>query len=261
MLLRYPGGKSKVVSQIIEMLPESTVYFEPFIGGGSVGLAYAKKYPKSNIILMDLNPMVAAFWNCVVGNPFEFINVLRPMTLEYYKECLSYVGNDSLKLAERLLILNRGSFNGQILGHSSPIGGWNQQGVYKIDCRYNLEKLKKEIIETHKLLKERTLVICGSIFDYTHLLNTNITYLDPPYVEQGAALYGKFGSFNHELLSLVLTNTSGKWLLSYDNSITIHQLYSNFNFTELIVASSMDRPVINGKRVSAKKTEYLIKNF
>jgi len=35
--LRYPGGKSRAISQITEHLPTNfTEYWEPFVGGGSL---------------------------------------------------------------------------------------------------------------------------------------------------------------------------------------------------------------------------------
>lgn len=38
--LRYPGGKSRAIAQILPLLPERIAEFrEPFVGGGSVFLA------------------------------------------------------------------------------------------------------------------------------------------------------------------------------------------------------------------------------
>lgn len=42
--LRYPGGKSKALNQILPRIPlDITEYREPFIGGGSVFLAVKQR--------------------------------------------------------------------------------------------------------------------------------------------------------------------------------------------------------------------------
>lgn len=34
--LRYPGGKSKALKEILPLIPEFTEYREPMVGGGSI---------------------------------------------------------------------------------------------------------------------------------------------------------------------------------------------------------------------------------
>ncbi|MDD2344989.1 MAG: DNA adenine methylase [Bacteroidales bacterium] len=41
--LRYPGGKSRAVSLISQILPEFDEFREPFLGGGSVFIWYYSK--------------------------------------------------------------------------------------------------------------------------------------------------------------------------------------------------------------------------
>ena len=56
-------------------------------------------------------------------------------------------------------------------------------------------------------------------------------FLDPPYYSASrSALYGKNGhlhkNFEHERLAAVMKNTNHKWLMTYDNSEYIRELYS-----------------------------------
>ena len=47
--LRYPGGKSRACKKMEPFFPDLRdydVYYEPFLGGGSVALHITKKYPK-----------------------------------------------------------------------------------------------------------------------------------------------------------------------------------------------------------------------
>ena len=55
--LRYPGGKSRACKKMEPFFPalrDYDVYYEPFLGGGSVALPITKKYPKLKIIVNDL---------------------------------------------------------------------------------------------------------------------------------------------------------------------------------------------------------------
>ena len=47
-ILRWVGGKSRVSKNIIKIMPEHSVYDEPFIGGG--GLFFAKPLTEKNYI-------------------------------------------------------------------------------------------------------------------------------------------------------------------------------------------------------------------
>ncbi len=61
--LRYPGGKSRAVSQIAEYLPKHfSEYREPFLGGGSVFLYLRQKFPRLTFWINDLNYDVYCFW-------------------------------------------------------------------------------------------------------------------------------------------------------------------------------------------------------
>jgi len=55
--LRYPGGKSRACKKMEPFIPDLRdyeVYYEPFLGGGSVALHITKKYPKLKIVVNDL---------------------------------------------------------------------------------------------------------------------------------------------------------------------------------------------------------------
>ena len=42
--LRFPGGKSRALKQILPIIPEFKEYREPMVGGGSVFFALIKNY-------------------------------------------------------------------------------------------------------------------------------------------------------------------------------------------------------------------------
>ena len=63
--LRYPGGKSRACKKMEPFFPDLRdydVYYEPFLGGGSVALHITKKYPKLKIVVNDLYEPLYNFW-------------------------------------------------------------------------------------------------------------------------------------------------------------------------------------------------------
>ena len=63
--LRYPGGKSRAVTKMEQYFPDLRNYVEfrePFLGGGSVAIYIAKKYPHLKITVNDLYEPLVNFW-------------------------------------------------------------------------------------------------------------------------------------------------------------------------------------------------------
>jgi DNA adenine methylase len=61
--LRYPGGKSKAIRQIIPYLPAHfTRYREPFVGGGSLFIHLKQQRPDRAVWINDLNYDLYCFW-------------------------------------------------------------------------------------------------------------------------------------------------------------------------------------------------------
>ena len=63
--LRYPGGKSRALTELdpyIRDLRDYVEFREPFLGGGSVALYITKKYPHLKIWVNDLYEPLVNFW-------------------------------------------------------------------------------------------------------------------------------------------------------------------------------------------------------
>ena len=69
---RYFCGKSRYTDFILPTLYRYSgfsVYVEPFVGGGSVALAMAERYPNIKLILNDLDKGIWAFWDLIANAP------------------------------------------------------------------------------------------------------------------------------------------------------------------------------------------------
>ena len=150
--LRYPGGKTKLyyyVKSIIEannLLGET--YIEPFAGGSGLALKLLLNNDVNRIVINDLDPAIYAFWYCTLHNPEEMCNFIKtvPLTVtewdRQHEIYVNYQNYSQLKLAQATLFLNRVNVSGVITG--GIIGKRDQTGKYKMDARFNREKLIKK---------------------------------------------------------------------------------------------------------------------
>jgi site-specific DNA-adenine methylase len=71
--LRYPGSKSKLASILLEHLADARTdaaeYREPFLGGGSIAIAFAQNYPIQSTWLNDKDPGIASLFAATLENP------------------------------------------------------------------------------------------------------------------------------------------------------------------------------------------------
>ncbi len=126
-LLRYPGGKSRAVNQILEYLPKGLdTLCSPFIGGASIELACASKLGIKVYGYDAFRPLVH-FWQQVLKNPAEIAEGVKkyyPLSrTKFYalqKQCSHLKDKKSLAIA--FFVLNRSSFSGTTLSGGMSLG-------------------------------------------------------------------------------------------------------------------------------------------
>ncbi len=262
---RYPGAKNKMLPILMEYIgqvhKDAYPFCDAFVGGGSVALEVAGKYPKSHIYLNDKDFWIYSFWDVVAGSetsklPDLLALIDQPATLEQFYKLKEEDTADKLRCAYKAIFLNRTTFSGIL--KSGPIGGKEQNSKYPVDCRYNAAKLKKKILACNKLLQGRTKVYNMDSMECcfkTQDCNTTI-YLDPPYYNKGSALYTEFMQVAEHVRMADFLNTevpTNKWILSYDDCPEIRQLYSKNKIIDLAA-----RYCINGKKNAWEKKNELI---
>jgi site-specific DNA-adenine methylase len=85
-LLRYPGGKTKLLKPVLfELLRDDRTYEyrEPFFGGGAVGFGYLEANPDARKVwLNDKDPGIASLWTAAMWYPDDLkgrIRAFRPV--------------------------------------------------------------------------------------------------------------------------------------------------------------------------------------
>ncbi|WP_267383656.1 DNA adenine methylase [Cyanobacterium sp. uoEpiScrs1] len=263
--LRFPGGKSKAIKQIIQHLPKNlskyTEYREPFSGGGSMFIYLKQTYPNLHIWINDLNRELYLFWKIAQSDLEELVITLREIKLnctdgrKLFKRLIS-INVDELsdfERAVRFFILNRITFSGAV-----ESGGFSYQSFLtrftdsSIDRLENLRHILKDVTITN--------------LDYSEVINVEkgrvFIFLDPPYLAASQSrLYGKKGnlhtSFDHQRFAKNLVNCQHKWLITYDNSEEIKNNFKGFNIINWEFQYGMNN-YKQGKAIKGK--EIFIKN-
>jgi DNA adenine methylase len=257
--LRYPGGKSKAIKQIIDHVPVSFSEFrEPFVGGGSVFIYLKQKFPHLKIWINDLNKELFLFWHFAQTDLSRLVTEVRHFKQKYTDGKLLYTDLVSLDVnnltdferAVRFFVLNRITFSGTV-----ESGGFSQESFQKRFTNSSIERLEK-------LEEILTADVKITNLDYSHLIHAEgkdiFIFLDPPYLKATKSkLYGKKGdlhtSFDHQRFAEVLKSSAHRWLITYDDSPQVRDNFLWANVFDWQLQYGMN----NYKQDSAAKGEEL----
>lgn len=264
--LRYPGGKTclyELAAQILRLNKlERGHYAEPYAGGAGLALTLLFQGHVSDIHLNDIDRSVWAFWNAVLNQTDDLVELIRstPVDIDQWHDQRNVYLNqqdfDNLTLGFSMFFLNRTNRSGIVKG-AGVIGGLEQTGNYKIDCRFNREELTRRV---RRIAKYRSRIHLHHLdaLDFMNLMDERLPSralfcIDPPYFNKGSSLYTSFyNPDDHAAVSQAVLGLARPWILTYDNTPEISHLYKarrQFSFdvnysvqtkrvgTELLVAS------------------------
>lgn len=219
--LRYPGGKSKAVKIILDIIPSGlNEICSPFLGGASVELALQAK--QVDVHAGDSFEPLVNFWNQAKATPWYVAEAARrhlPLSKEQFyhlrKTCPHI--EDEIERAAAFFVLNRSSFSGSTLsgGMSPGHPRFNSNAIDRVsEFRAPFLSVRHEDFEV-------TIKQHPGMF----------LFLDPPY-DNGGSLYGVNGDqhkgFDHEKLAQILHERDTHWLLCYNDSPRIREWYADY---------------------------------
>jgi len=239
--LRYPGGKASLYPLVWPILKLNRLarrhYVEPYAGGCGLALSLLYGAHVSDIHINDIDPSIWAFWHSVLENTDEFASLIRtaPLTIdEWHRQREVHSRNDDsnpLALGFAAFFLNRTNRSGIVSG-ASVIGGLDQSGAYKLDCRFNREDLERRVRRVAKY-RSRIHLTCQDALKFIEdrserLPESAFFCIDPPYFEKGKSLYANFyNPEDHGRLARRILALPNPWIVTYDNAPPIAALYKS----------------------------------
>lgn len=253
--ITYYGGKQRMVSRILPLIPEHTLYCEPFAGGAAV--LFAKPKSKAEVI-NDTSGEVVNFYKVCVSRFPELQKLIQstPHSRQLHREAADILKNpkqhDELKRAWAFWVQTNMSFSSTIFGGyaferrgnsvSKKING--KRIAFTDEIKERLELVDIECEDALRVIKYR---------DAPH----TFFYIDPPYFNSDMGHYKGYTAEDFEKLLKVLSSIQGKFLLSSYPSEVLTR-YSKKNGWKSISTTSK---VAVTARTGKSKTEVLTANY
>ena len=273
--LRYPGGKSRALSKLLQYVPDLKgykEYREPFLGGGSVALEISKRYRHLDVWVNDLYEPLYNFWRVLQDDGKRLQDILTELKRSHpepvsakklFLDAKDYLENppgvifpentDYIWRAVSFYIVNKCSFSG--LTESSSFSKQASESNFSLN---GISKLYdySVLIGNWKITN----------LSYEQLLTDDkecFTYLDPPY-EIGSNLYGKRGSmhrsFDHDTFATDCDRFVGPQLVSYNSSQIIRDRFEGWTAAEFAHTYTM-RSVGCYNTDQASRKELVLLNY
>lgn len=273
--LRYPGGKSALTSLVSQILVENRLqrvrYGEPFAGGCGLALNLLFDGLVSEICINDIDASIWAFWHSVLNETDELCDRISSceISVEEWERQRNVqregLGAGTLELGFSTFFLNRTNRSG-VIKEAGVIGGKDQSGPYKIDCRFNRLGLTDRIKRIARY-RDRIHLTRTDALDFLkaidgHQNEKTFLCIDPPYFTKGASLYTSFyGEGDHVQLAHQVLELKSPWIVTYDNSDEIRQLYRTRRTIPFDIRYSLETKRIGTELLVASKHLRLPKTF
>lgn len=267
--LKWAGGKTQLLQNIIPKIPDFDEYYEPFLGAGALLLHLQPRKARVN----DINPQLI---NCWIQIRDRLPEVLETLEWLDSRECDAFFYtfirdeyNDKIQFnmldpecAGMLIWINKHCFNG--LYRVNKYGffnvPWNKRKKGASYDRENLESISK-------YLNDADVEFSSVDFEdaVSGALKEDFIYFDSPYapVSETADFtqYAKtgFSLVDHQRLANLyrsLTERKVRCMLSNNDVSLIRELYAGYSIEPLNVSRSINR---NGSLRKGK--EVLITNY
>ena len=237
--LRYPGGKACLLDMISEILRinrlERTAYAEPYAGGCGLALSLLFGGYVSRVYINDLDRSIWAIWDSILNQTDAFVALMdsTPVTLDewhHQKQILDEAAHhDDLEVGFAAFFLNRTNRSG-VIRNAGVIGGFEQSGAYKIDCRFNKPDLVARI---RRIARYRSRIHLSNLdaLDFLKMASRDkpqdcFFYIDPPYYRKGSSLYtNHYNPQGHQELSAHMLEIENPWVMTYDQCDEVRRLY------------------------------------
>lgn len=242
-VLRYPGGKGRVVKQLTKHLPKTvSQYVDLMVGGGSLffylkSIDYCNKY-----WINDSYQALANFWK-ITKSPYSCTSLVGQLSelkerlddknslKEYFNREKNFL-HQGIEGARDFFFKNRCSFSG-----TTEMGGFSTSAS---EDRFTESSIGR-LIEMPRVLRDVEI----TNWDYIEVLDSNkldsdaIIFIDPPYLTTKGIYKEEDLDFNE--FSKILSQLKVKFLLTHSDCPEIRELFGWANIKPLDIVYGMSK--------------------
>lgn len=210
-IVRWPGGKTRLLKHILPRIPAHECYCEPFMGGLAVLLA---KLPSKIEVVNDLNSDLVSLYRNV---QYHLPAVIQEMewTIASRKnlhDFMSQPGLTEIQRAARWFVRNKISFGGGMTSFAVARKGGGGAAVSRINTIEALQEFNKRLDRV--VVENLPAIRCMKLYDGPG----TFFFVDPPYLAKPTNNYAGFNEEQMTELRETLSNLKGKWMLTVDDS-------------------------------------------
>lgn len=259
-IVKWPGGKGRVMPDLLQHLPKGDCLVEPFVGGASVFLnTDYRRY-----VLGDINPDLINLYRAASRKPDLLIEIAKDLfksenSEQGYLEIKAAFNrhekrtggrtNSHILRAAEFLYLNRHGYGGMVR--------YNRRGGFNVP--YDKEKQSKPQffpeasirLFAEKANDTKAIFLCCPYQNTLKVMtgSDTVIYCDPPYIPTSKTAnftqyYSEpFGEKEHGQLAAALTatnrTTGARIVISNSDTPLTHEIYHAFNLHEIDVQRSV----------------------
>lgn len=257
-VLKWAGGKSRLVDAICALLPASIdTYFEPFVGGAAVFFALVRQGRCKKAILSDQNPDLINVYEALKADVNGVIKALNRWKYDeecYYRVRDKYKPKSPATQAARTIYLNKTGYNGLYRVNRSgefnvPFGRYTNPTI----CDERNLRLVAECLKGVRLVVGDFEKICAKAKP------GDAVYFDPPYLPVSETAYftsydrHPFGLAEHRRLAQVFSDLADRGVtavLSNSDTPDTQSLFQQWSLELLQVPRAINSRASNRGPVS-----------
>jgi len=255
--ISYYGGKQKLVSTIIPLIPAHNLYSEPFLGGGAV---FWNKEKSKVEVINDTNKELINFYRVIQT---DYVSLEKEIQISLHSRDLHrkakviYNNPDMFSELKRAwavwMLANQGfaskidgSWGYDIKGPATSRKIKNKRESFTLDYAIRLQEVQIECTDAIRIIKSRD-------------RDDSFFYCDPPYYNSDCGHYDGYTIEDFELLLKTLSGLKGKFLLSSYPSPILKQYSRQYGWETVTIKQKVS---VARKKVNQKwKTEVLTANY
>jgi DNA adenine methylase len=227
------GGKNKLARRIIELMPEHSVYVEPF---GNTASIILQKEPVQKEVYNDIHEDVVNFFTIIQTDPLVLYNACTKLPYSeavYQQMLIEPVPDHPVERACRFFYLNRSGFmsssGGRTGFRTNASDGRNFGKFYYKECE-RFYALSKRFQGVELLCRDFRKVIKAYRDQEDALI-----LADPPYYDGTDYYENDFNWKDHQDLAHLLSGIKGKAMVLHSQNDQIHQLYTRLGFNYKVI--------------------------
>jgi len=287
--LKWAGGKTQLIEQIKEQLPNNIeanefTYIEPFVGSGAVLFWMLEQFPNmKNAIINDINQDLTNSYLTIKHSVQDLIQNLRKWEVEYHNIAENQEAKKEYFYEKRSLFNSRNSDQSTQSALFIFLNRTCFNGLYRVN-RKNEFNVPIGSYKTPQICNEENLLAVSEVLQKVEILNGDFSetlnyldnntffYFDPPYkpLDETSSFnsYAKDEFNDAEQIRLkefceILDNQNHQWILSNSdvkgkdaNNNFFDDLYASFN----ILRVKARRNINSNPNKRGQLTELLITN-